>query len=418
MVTIERNLLQSGPPAERQLVGLEQPISPSHPFHRFQMNIGEEYSLYKAGDPGYLRPFFRDSVTATLLAEDPFGLREILRFGASKQGVKKDPRTGEEPGAIFHEYDPQLDDGVELPDRPGKTTLYNADEAEALFLLGHEKYISFTGDRSLSDYQRGNIISATDKIVRHLDENNLYVVDPKHSDADSYALRVTYWKDSHLKGRENGEPLYPVVYPLAHIQNMAGLRSAAHLLGSQELLHTAEGMKNGLKHLFDNELDSFSLAIDRGGRISGISSDVLHALYYLEPGDLEPDVLGRFLSTTTPLETSIGYRTMSPEIADEIKDTYHAKTVWTHEQAIIHSGAARHFKWAAENGLNSLCDKLQEVQAVSSRVRSYMEENPESDPELFLITAIGEIEPGGCDPQLWAKAARLYFERQAVEVTS
>jgi glycogen debranching enzyme len=169
---VQTELLQPDLSSEVQIGGIE-PHQALQFFQRHQIIVGNEYNLYKAGDPGYLRPFLRDSVIATTLAGDKNGLREILKFAATKQGVKKDPRTGEQPGAIFHEYDPELDDGVELSDRPGKTTLYNACDSNALFLLGHEEYIKLSGDTTLRDTQRSNIFSATEYILRHIDENNI-----------------------------------------------------------------------------------------------------------------------------------------------------------------------------------------------------------------------------------------------------
>lgn len=381
------------------------------PFDRLRMDY-EDFQLLKAGDTGYERPFLRDTVITALLMEDPDSLRSILSFAASKQGVKKDPRTGEQPGAIFHEWDPHLNDGVELPDRSGKTTLYNACDSNALFLMGHEEYQRLTGDNFLFERQEGNIIAATDYILRHLDENNLFMVDPKHSDADGYALRVTYWKDSHLKGRENGEPLYPVVYPLAHIQNMAGLRSASRLLDSPKIAQKAEDMRQALVQLYDDELSTLNIAIDKGGKIKGISSDVLHALFYLEPGDIDPQMLKRFLKASSVLETTHGYRTLSADNADEVEDSYHAKTVWTHEQALIHMGARKHLVSTVDLGDQELADELGRVIEVSSRIVPYMKEYPERNNELHIITATGEIVPGGCDPQLWAIGARHYFENQ------
>lgn len=379
-------------------------------FPTLRMKIGEDYNLYRAGANSYERPFLRDSIVATTLAEDIMGLKEILRFAATIQGVKKDPRTGEQPGAIFHEYDPILNDGVELPDRPGKTTMYNACDSNALFLMGHEEYKKLTGDESLALQQQDNILAATGYILRHLDEKNQFVVDPRHSDADGYALRVTYWKDSQLKGRDNGEPLYPVIYPLAHIQNMAGLRSAGRLLGSEELLQKADDMRDAIPNMFDENRDTFKIAIDQGGSISGISSDVLHALYYLEPGDIDAGMLERVLQESKVLETSMGYRTLSPEDSEEVEDKYHALTVWVHEQGLIHAGAQKHLQWAEKNNYQSLQSELQNVTEVSSRTTPYLKNNPTSNPELFLITSTGEIVPGGCDPQLWAEAARIYYE--------
>lgn len=73
---------------------------------------------------------------------------------------------------------------------------------------------------------------------------------------------MTYWKDSELKngvlGSENRELNYPVVYTLAHIQNMCGLRSAAKILNSKKLEKAAEKMKKGLQKLYNKEQGVFT----------------------------------------------------------------------------------------------------------------------------------------------------------------
>jgi glycogen debranching enzyme len=371
----------------------------------------ETFDLHGAGSPSYAEGIFaRDEIITSELLEDAYSLRSILEFAAVMQGKKKDPLSGEQPGAIFHEYNIRTRNGVELAGREGLNTLYNASDTNAHFLRGHEQYIEMTGDWGLFEKHRPNVIAATEYTLRHLDSNSLFVIDPKHADADRFALKVTYWKDSELKDRENGEPLYPVIYPLSHIQNLSGIRSAARLLRSTELAKTAENMKEALPYLFDKQLDALSIAIDRGGRISGISSDILHALHYLNPMDIDPKSLERFLVNTSILETSFGYRTLSAQNAEEVSDAYHAKTVWTHEQAIIHKGASAHRKWARKKGLSVLEHVLSRVVRVSERVyANYLKDHEDKNPELFIVHDDGSIEPGGNDPQAWAIGARYYF---------
>lgn len=370
----------------------------------------EDYVLYHAGLPGFPRHFFRDVVISAILFNDMKMLKDKLKFAAKLQGKKEDPITGEQPGIIFHEYDLGLLNGVELSGRAGKTTFYNGCDTTALFLLGHEIYLKNTGDESLLLQQSENIALAVEYILRHLDENLLFIEDPKFAGATAFALKVTYWKDSELKGRPNGEPVYPVVYPLAHIQNMAGLRSAGRILGSKELIDISKKMKKAIKLLVNKKKDSLFVAIDKMGPIEGISSDSLHALFYLEPRDIGGVTLRKMLEASVVLETSFGYRTLSPTESHEVADNYHATTVWTHEQAIIHKGATKHRAWAEENNFPRLAALLSRIREVSSRVDMYLRANPVRNPELFTIHG-DVITPGGCDPQLWAIAARSYFSR-------
>lgn len=378
----------------------------------------ETHTLRGAGIPSYEIGFFaRDGlITDGELLEDAKGLRSNLEFCAAIQGTKKDSQTGEEPGEIFHEFNLAALGGVSLDGRPGNT-LYNASDTTALFLRGHEQYINLTLDKSLLERQRPNIIAATEYILRHLDDNGLFLVDPRYSDAQSYALRVTYWKDSMLKGRAGGEPLYPVIYPLAHIQNMAGLRSASRLLESQELENEASQMKKALNHLFDHDNNALFIALDRGGKIDGISSDVLHALLYLDEGDIEDEVLTRFIKSASCLETDLGYRALSAASAQEVEDPYHAKTVWTHEQAIIHKGALKHLEFVEKKGNYGLAEELKKVVSVSQRVYdNYLKDHDESFPELFLISEDKSMVLGGNDPQQWAVGARHYFDNHAMDL--
>ncbi len=370
----------------------------------------EDFVLYHAGLPGFPRHFFRDVVISAFLFNDMKMLKDKLKFAAKLQGKIVNPMTGEQPGIIFHEYDLGLLNGVELSGREGKTTFYNGCDTTALFLLGHEMYLKNTGDESLFLSHKENIELAVEYILRHLDEHYLFVEDPKFAGATAFALKVTYWKDSELKGRPNGEPVYPVVYPLAHIQNMAGLRSAGRILGSKKLLDISKKMKKAIKLLINEKKDSLFVAIDKMGPIEGISSDSLHALFYLEPKDIGGVTLRKMLEASVVLETSFGFRTLSPTESHEVADNYHATTVWTHEQAIIHKGATKHWRWAEENNFPKLASLLTRIREVSSRVDMYLRSNTQSNPELFVVNG-NIITAGGCDPQLWAIAARSYFAR-------
>jgi glycogen debranching enzyme len=309
-------------------------------------------------------------------------LRDQLSFCAAKQGQKKNPYDGEEPGKIFHEYP-----GVELR---GLSTQFNTCDATALFLMGYEAYETMTGDKSLIIRQRKSIERGVEYILSHLDKD-LFIESPEFCDADSFALKVTYWKDSEIPERENGEPVYPVVYTLAHIQNMRGLRSAARVLGSKDLEKTAERMRKGLQKLYDHKTGVFYIAIDQEGPIRGVSSDSLHALFYLEPEDLSDEQLKKIVESSTELETPLGYMALSPRLTEKVKNPYHAKTVWPFEQAIIHN-AARKFG-------------LERVAKVSSQITRWLD----TDPEIFILDG-KEVRKSGCDPQLWTIAAKKYFK--------
>lgn len=341
----------------------------------------EGFILYKAGLPKFPRTFSRDGIISAILMNNINMLRDQISFSASEQGLKKNPYNGEELGKIFHEYP-----GVKIR---GLSTKFNACDTTALYLIGHEFYQKLTNDKKFANEQRRKIELATNYILSHL-EDYLFFEDPKFCGAKKFALKSTYWKDSVIPDRENGEPVYPVVYTLAHIQNMCGLRSAAKLINSKKLKKTAEEMKKRLQKLYDEELGTFYIAIDKEGPIRGVSSDSLHALFYLRRSDLSDEQLRKIVQSAGELETPLGYRTFNPQPSYKLPE-YHYGSIWPFEQAIIHAGAKK-------LGLNH-------VIKVSSKIISYLD----TDPEMFVFKN-DIIKKGGCDPQLFTIASKKYFK--------
>ncbi len=341
----------------------------------------KNFQLYKAGLPGFPRNFARDGIISAILMKDSKTLKNQLSFCAFKQGKKKDPYNGKEVGKIFHEFP-----GIEIN---GKSTEFSACDTTALYLIGHEVYQKITKDKKLAAEQRENIKKACEYIISHLKED-LFAEDPKLSGAKEFALKVTYWKDSEILSRKNGKPHYPIVYTLAHIQNMRGLKSGAKLLSSERLKKRVEKMVRALKKLYDPKLRVYCIATDAKGMIHGISSDLLHALFYLSPGDISRKQLKSIIRLSRELETEIGYRTLSPKVAGKVEDQYHSNTVWPFEQAMIYEGARKF--------------GLRDIQKICLKIVPHLD----TDPEKFALGKV--IRKSGCDPQLWTIAAKKYFE--------
>jgi len=341
----------------------------------------EGFELYNAGLPNFKRNFTRDSIISAILMKDSGMLKNQLCFCALKQGKKKDSFTGEEPGKIFHEYP-----GFEIR---RLSTQFNACDTTALFLIGHEFYQKCTNNKELAEKQKENIKLAVEYILSHL-KDGLFYDCPKFSNAEKFAVKVTYWKDAWLVGRENNEPAYPVIYTLAHIQNMNALRAAANLLELDYLNDVAEKMSKALKELYNFRLDSFYIAIDEKGPIEGINSDILHALFYLEISDISDEQLVNILDSSKVLETPVGYRVLEPRLDSEEKGHY-SNQVCPFEQAIIYIGAKKF--------------GIKKLQEVSLRVMDVLD----SDPEILVISE-DKIKKAGPDPQLWTIAAKKYFE--------
>ncbi len=344
--------------------------------------------LYNAGIPHYPYNFTRDSILSAILMKDALMLRDQLIFSALLQGTKKNPYTGEEPGKIFHQIP-----GVR---QNRLSTEYNACDTTALFIMGHEVYVALTNDSEFIKRQRMYLEKAVEYILTHL-TNNLFIEDPKFSDARKFALKVTYWKDSQAANRKHGVPVYPAVFTLAHVQNMRALRSASRLLGYRDLENVAIEMKRHLTILFDEKSGIFASGVDQHGFFPGTSSDNLHLLYYLDATDITKDRVESIVENTKVLETSLGYMTFNTNTISSDEDVtrhtyYHTNTVWPFEQAFIHQAALKF-------GLES-------VASICERIYPYIKTEY---PELYHIEN-GKHYKKGCDIQLWTIAASKYFE--------
>ncbi|VVB77683.1 Uncharacterised protein [uncultured archaeon] len=344
-------------------------------------SVQDNLEIYNAGFPNFPRNFSRDSFISGILMKDTNLLRNQLLLSAKKQGKTKNSLTGEEKGKIFHES----------PGFPinGLSTEFNACDTTALFIIAHYHYKEITNDLELLNEQKENIINAIDYIKSHLIDYVFYE-NPTLSDSKEFALKVTYWKDSALAKRENGTPSYPVAYYLAHTINLCAIRCAAKLLDSNGLEEIANNMKEKIHQFIDLNKKLFYIAIDSKGPIDGICSDMLHSLFYLEPGDLTSEETDFIKIFSSELETKIGYLTLSPKLKKDVDDNYHSTTVWPFEQAIISIGAKKF--------------GFDKIHNTSKKIINHLD----TDPEIFMVND-NIIKKGGCDPQLWTIAAKKYF---------
>ncbi len=343
----------------------------------------ERIPLYRAGLPGYASVFARDSILSCLLMQDISGMQHILEYCIKKQGEKMDPLSGEEPGKIFHE----------LPAMKIRNlfTEFNASDTTALFLIGLDYY-----DRKMNDnFAKENydsIEGAVSYLLNHI-KDSLFIENPKFCNAERFALKTTYWKDSSLIDREDGEPAYPIAYSLLQAQVTAALRSGANLTGQKRLNDTASQLNKALwNELYDKKLKMLAIGKDKRGLISASTSDGLHALYYLSKEDVPKERLEEIVEKSRALETPIGYRTAYLPAGDE----YHFGSVWPFEQAFIHA-ASRKFG-------------LEHAKEVASRVVNAV--GSDNHEYLLYHEKTGKTEKKGCNPQLWTVAAKSYFLRE------
>lgn len=182
------------------------------------------------------------STDSSLLA-DLSHYRDALLVLGHAQGQRIDASNGEEIGKIPHELP-----GVDLKRRIGKkelmfNTKYASMDSTAMWMLGVVHYTLASNDYGTFETFIPMLISAYGYLLEHIEPSSgLFKDDPMkyrsstggdHSqsgDASSStpildALKVTYWKDSALAQRVNGEPASPVAYLLVQSQTLAAVRS-------------------------------------------------------------------------------------------------------------------------------------------------------------------------------------------------
>jgi glycogen debranching enzyme len=338
----------------------------------------ESGDIYRAADPGYPGNFSRDSILAAYLGGDLEALHSQVFYSAANQGKKQDAWTGEEPGKIHHELP-----AVEFN---GASTAFNACDTTALFISSIAT-LHNEGDETIMADLSNEIRAGISYIKRHT-VDGIFYEDPRLAGADRFGLRVTYWKDSILNTRLKEEPLYPVVYTLAHFQNADALAKIAIALRDVELEYYATNMfQQGIEKLWLN--DHFVTAIDAEGIIDAPSTDSLYCLLHISPFLLPEDYAELIQEYSRQLETKAGYRVGLPVAAN--RDNYHTDYIWTHEQALIHSAAAKY--------------NLTHVQDVSQKVVEFFDTAGGIFPELITIDG----QPAGNMRQLWSVRAYQYF---------
>lgn len=350
--------------------------------------------LYNAGmKDGKIRfgLFARDLLTTALMLQDADFLKETIKFALLTLGKSYDPLTGEEPGRAIHEF-------TEVEQR-GLKTRYNAAETSQLLLIASAEYLKISEDVPFLKGQEEGLKAAVSYVLSHI-RAGLFWEDPHICGASRYALRATYWKDSHLPSRV--DPDYPVAYTLVQAQTVAALRSTAELaevvtVGFRpvRLEDLAKMMVESLfTRLWDDSLDYPLIAEDQKGPILGISSDGLHMLAYLRKEDISQAKLEKIYRAAQALETPYGYRTYAPEQPDYSPDSYHLGSIWPFEQFFIARGALIH----GQEGLLKVA--LRAVKALEEL----------GFPELFYwderggLEGPGEVPGEGCDLQLWSAA--------------
>ncbi len=356
----------------------------------------EELKLYSAGKNldgkrGYDRVFPRDSITSALLLKDKEFLKNILIFCANHQGKRIDPFTGEEPGAIPHEWP-----GVDLR---GKNTLYASIDTSALFIIGFGKYFEWTGDSEFIRNNAGKIKSTFEYIKRHLDADLMWD-NPQFCNSDKYALWAGCWRDGGYCERRNMEHAYPASYFMVNAFVVNALRMLASFaeqglinLNARELLKQVEKtLKKTIETFWLGDEGYFASATDNEGIIRTFYLDSVVSLYFLEKDDVSKEMMQKIAENLKKLETDYGYLTREnlPGYDYEGDEKKPFKlTIWPYENACVALLAERY-------GLKDLKQKCFLLAKRLSELKHPFTE--------YLLYENRQAVPVGCNIQLWTIA--------------
>jgi hypothetical protein len=369
------------------------------PFGIYRQTLDRGMVSYSAGFPHYPRNFSRDTIKAGIIASSAELLASQLEISARYQGEKHNPKTGEKPGRIHHEFP-----GVPMHNMESYST-YNACDTTSLFLIAAEglRHIDKPTSIDFMRRRKENLKRAVDHVLDCVDEDDLFWEKPPDH-GKGYALKVTYWKDSILPNA-NGqiEPVYPVIFSQAQFIAARGLLSASRILDDSFLADRSDRMyRAGIQEFM--RPSGYIVYRDGKGELLQISSDELHALAYIPRTykDLLP--LDAIRRRAKELSTPFGFMCTPRDIAEQLSDKYHGNAVWIFEQAMIHYGATKF--------------ELKEEAQTAASVAKYIGEGQE-----FLGVDLDEQGdmipvPKGNDRQLWSKAASEYFIQRSTLLTN
>lgn len=333
----------------------------------------------------YFRIFARDCLLSAILLKDKEFLHNILKFCFLTQGKCYDKVSGEEQGKIFHEIPPVL--------LRGKSTKYSASDSTALFLIALQEYAEKMHDLSFLKSHASKIKEAVAYIKRHMKER-IFWENPKFCGAKRFALKTTYWRDGGVPKRKDNEPEWPAAYSLLQAQTAAGLRAAAKIsekiklkFEKRKLLFLAEKSASAIfKKFWDEKRNIPSICIDKKGKISVLTTDCLHMLYYLEKQDVPKEKLEAIRRKAMQLEAEFGYLT---SICKAGQWPWHA--IWPYENAFIALAAEKH--------------GLSHEKEVAERVLRMAETRYPFAEYFYYDKKTKKVMPGGCNVQLWSVAA-------------
>jgi glycogen debranching enzyme len=351
----------------------------------------------EAGDPGRFHALFgRDSLITALqvLPERPEVAAATLRALAARQGTREHPGTLEQPGKIGHEFRPGAPEQFVAAGWPadGPFAYYGTADATSWFLV----LLHATGDAALAAELDSAWRAAGGWLAGALDRGGGLV---RHAPGEWPALSQQGWRDTAdprasygggILRPDGGVPEPPLADADTQAVSHAALRALAALDPAGGWNGRADALRGRLTRAFGPDV----MALEAGDvAVPGAGSQLGWLLWAdaLEPAARDaaaerlcaPDIL-----------TDFGLRTLSSDSPVFAPDAYHRGAVWPFDS------------WLGWGGLRA-AGRRAEAERVRRGVLAALDRLGRA-PELYAVTAAGELEPIALSNrvQAWTAGAR------------
>ncbi|KIL34206.1 amylo-alpha-1,6-glucosidase [Cohnella kolymensis] len=361
-----------------------------------------------AGLPWFAVPFGRDSLITSLfmLPLNPAQVKSTLRTLAAYQGEKVDPERDEEPGKIMHEIRfGELVNTNQSPFAP----YYGSADSTPLFLVLIGEYVRWTGDASLVEELKSNIVRALEWIDSYAGRAETGFL--TYSQEAEKGFPNQGWKDSpnsivHESGEYASSPIALSEVQGYVYQAKKSLSPIFTKLGDTRLAMRLDKEAFELKERFEKAFwmedeRFYAVALDKNGRqVRSVTSNPGHLLMSGLPDTSRAELVAKRL-TAKDMFNGYGIRTMSTDSTGYYPMSYHNGSVWPHDNGMILLGLSR-------TGM-----KRQAGQVISGLLKASESFEYQRLPELFCgyDSSVGSPVPypTTCSPQAWAAATSIVF---------
>lgn len=360
-----------------------------------------------AGLPWFAVPFGRDSLITALfmLPVNPELAKGTLRTLAAYQGEKTDPWRDEQPGKIMHEI--RYGELVTTNQSPF-SPYYGTIDSTPLFLALIGEYYRWTGDLSLSQELKPNMLRALEYIDSALEAGSGFMAYKQEAEK---GFPNQGWKDSaNSIIHENGEYAESPI-ALSEVQGYVyqakqSLVPVFAELGELELARKLETEADELRVRFEaafwmEDEQCYAIALDKDQRqVRSVTSNPGHLLMSGLPEERRAKSQSERM-LRSDMFNGYGIRTMSTDSTGYYPMSYHNGSVWPHDNAMILLGLGK-------QGFKDEADRV-----ISGLLQASAHFEYRRLPELFCghDAKLGHPVPypTTCSPQAWAAGTSIVF---------